>query len=99
MARHCREPTGYGRSMSPTRRVQVLVDVAEEQYARLEGEAERRGGSVASVVREAIDLLVPPRGDLTATAAADLLLDAPPMPVDDWDVLKRELDEPVPDAP
>ncbi|MGI8573760.1 MAG: ribbon-helix-helix protein, CopG family [Egibacteraceae bacterium] len=44
--------------MSKSRRVQILVQ--DEQYARLEHEADRRGGSVASVIRDAVDRMLPP---------------------------------------
>lgn len=70
-----------------TRRLQVLLD--ESRYARLEREAERSSRSVAAVVRDAIDLAVP--GEMTREQAADILLDAPPMAVEDWDDMKEQV--------
>jgi hypothetical protein len=75
--------------MAKLRRVQILVE--PEQYAQLEREADRRGGSVASVIRDAIDRLLPDGPAMTRTEAADVLLDAAPVPVDDWDKMKDEL--------
>jgi predicted DNA-binding protein len=69
------------------RRLQVLLD--EERYDRLEREAARRGAPVASVVREAVDRLLAEETD--RRAAGDRLLAAPPMPVDDWSEIKKEL--------
>lgn len=83
--------------MALTRRLQILLD--EEQYARVEREADRRGGSVASVIREAVDLLLPAERRMTREEAADVLLGAPPMPVDDWDLMVADLDQPPPDTP
>jgi len=71
-------------------RLQVLIET--EQRRRLEREAAARGTSVATLVREAIDLRFPPimprRRD-----AADAILDAEPMEVPAVDDLRRELDE------
>lgn len=69
------------------RRLQVLLD--EERFDRLEREAARRGSSVATVVREAVDRLLAEETD--RRAAGDRLLAAPPMKVDDWSVMKKEL--------
>jgi hypothetical protein len=73
------------------RRLQVLVD--EERYRRLEAEARRRRTSVAQVVREAIDSVLP--ADVARKRAAlKEILEAEPMPVpEDPADLKRELDE------
>jgi hypothetical protein len=73
------------------RRLQVLVD--EERYRRLEAEARRRRTSVAQVVREAIDSVLP--ADVARKRAAlKEILEAEPMPVPaDPADLKRELDE------
>jgi hypothetical protein len=71
------------------RRLQVLLD--DERFDRLEREAARRGAPVASVVREAVDRLLAEETD--RRAAGDRLLAAPPMPVDDWQVVKREIVE------
>jgi 16S rRNA U516 pseudouridylate synthase RsuA-like enzyme len=71
-----------------TRRLQVLID--EGRYSRLERQARQRGTSVATLVREAIDASFPQGID--RAAAAQLLLDAQPVPIDDWPVLKAEIE-------
>lgn len=54
------------------RRLQLLLDA--ERYARLAGEAERSGRSVAAVIREAIDFRFPGEDDASPMqAAVDLL--------------------------
>jgi Ribbon-helix-helix protein, copG family len=73
-----------------TRRLQILLD--EDRYARLERQAQRRGTSVATLVREAIDTAFPV-GGLTRAEAAQRILDAEPIPVDDWPMLKQEIEE------
>ncbi len=71
-------------------RLQVLIDA--EQRQRLERHARDRGTSVATLVREAIDLAFP--GDATRRrAAADQILAAEPMAVPSIDDLRAELDE------
>lgn len=72
------------------RRVQILLD--EDRYRRLEAEAQRRRSSVASIVREAIDLLLP-ADRAEKMAAGRRILEAEPMPLPDPEELKRELDE------
>jgi len=72
------------------RRVQILLD--EERYRRLEAEARRRRSSVASVVREAIDRLLP-SDRAERMAAGRRILEAEPMPVPDPEELRKELDE------
>ena len=71
------------------RRLQVLID--DERYERLASAARRRGVSVATVVREAIDrdLESPTIGK---AEAAQRFLDAAPMDVGPVDELLRELD-------
>lgn len=71
-------------------RLQVLINV--EQRQRLEREAASRGTSVATLVREAIDLAFPPTLDRRAQAAA-MILDAEPMDVPAVDALLDELDD------
>ncbi|MDP8969068.1 MAG: ribbon-helix-helix domain-containing protein [Actinomycetota bacterium] len=71
-----------------SRRVQILLD--EERYARLERRAQRRGASVAALIREAVDTAFPPE-DQDPEQAARVLLDAEPIPVDDWPAMKNEL--------
>lgn len=54
------------------RRLQLLLDA--DRYARVAGEAERSGRSVAAVIREAIDFRFPDAGDTgRMQAAVDLL--------------------------
>jgi hypothetical protein len=71
-------------------RLQVLIGA--EQRQRLEREAADRGTSVATLVREAIDLRFPPSLP-RRREAADAILDAVPMEVPDVDDLRRELDD------
>lgn len=72
------------------RRMQLLLD--ESRYQRVAREAERRGVSMAVVIREAIDAL--PRTDEKRRAAVDAILAADPMPLPaDPAELRRELDE------
>ncbi|MGH3669859.1 MAG: ribbon-helix-helix protein, CopG family [Pseudonocardiaceae bacterium] len=72
-----------------TRRLQILLD--EDRYARLERLARRRGASVATIVREAIDAAFPADGPDRAEAARRVL-DADPIPVSDWPLIKDEID-------
>jgi len=58
-------------------RLQILLD--EERYRKLAREANRRGVSIAVVIREAIDRL-PADGKLRR-AAVESILAADPMPV------------------
>lgn len=73
-----------------TDRLQVLIERAQRE--RLEIEAAQRGTSVATLVREAIDLAFPPSLPRRRSAAA-AILDSEPMPAPDLDELHRELDE------
>ena len=71
------------------RRVQILLD--EARYQKVAREAERRGVSVAAVVRDAIDRL-PSEAEQRRAAIAAVLAAAPaPMPADPAE-LRRELD-------
>ena len=74
-----------------SRRLQILID--EERYERLAEESRRRKVSVAEVIRESIDLALPPRWSDRLTAGA-AILEAEPMdvPASVTD-LKAELDE------
>jgi hypothetical protein len=57
----------------------------------------RRGASVATIVREAIDAAFPGDGPDRAEAGRRVL-DAEPIPVSDWPLIKDEIDrmyEPV----
>lgn len=78
-----------------TRRLQILLD--EDRYSRLERLARRRGASVATIVREAIDAAFP-HDEPDRAEAARRVLDAEPIPVSDWPLIKDEIDrmyEPV----
>lgn len=70
-------------------RLQVLIDTSQRD--RLQEEADRRGTSVATLVREAIDHTFPPRA-LTRAEAVARFLDAEPMELGDPDELRVELD-------
>ena len=73
---------------SLTRRLQVLID--DERYERLRREAERTGAPIGAIVRNAIDEALPTgRDQESVEAAAKRLLEAEPMPVDDWGEMKR----------
>ncbi len=76
-----------------SRRLQVLVD--DERYERLRRESERTGAPVGAIVRDAIDAALARGSDpRTVGAAAGRLLEAEPMPVEDWGEMKlRMLDE------
>jgi len=70
-------------------RFQILLD--EARYRKVTREAERRGTSVASVIREAIDRL--PDDLEKRRAAIEAILAAEPVPVpDDPEDLRREID-------
>jgi predicted DNA-binding protein len=73
-----------------TRRLQILLD--EDRYLRLERVARRRGSSVATIVRDAIDAAFPDDGPSRAEAARRVL-DAEPIPVSDWPSIKAEIDQ------
>ncbi len=74
--------------MALTHRLQVLLD--EERYVRLERLAGAGGVSIGALVREAIDRSFPDVG-IDRRWSANALLDAAPMPVDDWAIMKQEL--------
>lgn len=73
-----------------SRRLQILLD--DDRYERLARRADERGASIATLVREAIDVAVP-AVDPRKVAAAEEILAAEPMPVPDVDELLAELDE------
>jgi hypothetical protein len=77
-------------SMSLSRRLQILLD--EARYRRLEEHARRRGESVAAVVREAIDQLLPDEAT-DRRRAGEQLLAARPMPVEDWAAMKKQMQD------
>lgn len=72
-----------------TRRVHLLLD--DDRYRRVTAEARARGVSVAHVIREAIDALLPVEAARRAQAARRIL-EAEPMPVPDPPSLRRELE-------
>jgi predicted DNA-binding protein len=73
-----------------SRRLQVLID--EERMERLRRESERTGAPVGAVVRQAIDARLGLAADRErAASAARRLLDAEPMPVEDWGVEKARM--------
>lgn len=72
------------------KRLQILLDDA--RYRKISKRAERKGVSVAAVIREAIDRLPSPTDDQRRAIAE--ILAAEPMEVpDDPADLRRELDE------
>ncbi|MBI4730475.1 MAG: ribbon-helix-helix protein, CopG family [Acidobacteria bacterium] len=71
------------------RRLQILID--EEGYERLARLARHRGTSVASVVREAIDIALP-AVDARKAGAGRAILAADSMPVPSPAELRRELE-------
>jgi plasmid stability protein len=75
---------------SLTRRTQLLLD--DELHRRLRETAAQRGISMGALIREAIDEKLSGVQDARARAIQELL-DAEPMPVDDWPVMKRQMIE------
>jgi hypothetical protein len=71
-----------------THRLQILID--EPRYALLERESRRTGRPIAELIREAVDASYGVDRE-KRRAAADRLLAADPMPVDDWDVMQQEM--------
>jgi hypothetical protein len=72
------------------RRLHILLDA--ERYDRLARKAEERGTSIATLVREALDVAFP-AVDPRRAAAAKEILSAEPMPVPDVSDLLEELEE------
>lgn len=73
-----------------TRRTQLLLD--DDLHRRLRETAAQRGISLGALIREAIDEKLSRVQDDRAKAFAKLLA-APPMPVDDWPVMKQQMIE------
>jgi plasmid stability protein len=71
-----------------TRRTQLLLD--DDLHQRLRETAAQRGISLGALIREAIDEKLSRVQDVRAKAI-DKLLAAPPMPVDDWPVMKKRM--------
>lgn len=72
-----------------TRRLQVLLD--EGRFARLERLARKRKTSVATLIREAVDVAFPEEV-VTREEAGRRLLDAEPVAFGDWASVKAEID-------
>jgi plasmid stability protein len=74
-----------------TRRTQLLLD--DELHRRLREIAAQRGISMGALIREAIDDKLSRSQDAqeVRARAIDKLLAAPPMPVDDWPVMKKQM--------
>ena len=77
-------------SPSLTRRTQLLLD--DELHQRLRETAAQRGVSMGALIREAVEEKLARTQDARAQAIQELL-DAEPMPVDDWPVMKRQMIE------
>ncbi|HZL47382.1 MAG TPA: CopG family transcriptional regulator [Solirubrobacteraceae bacterium] len=73
-----------------TRRTQLLLD--DDLHRRLREIAARRGISMGALIREAIDEKLANTQDARAQAIQELL-DAEPMPVEDWPIMKRQMIE------
>lgn len=71
------------------RRTQVLLD--DERYERLREHAQRTGGSVGGVIREAIDRLLDQERPQRRQEALAAFLDAEPAGVGSPDELKEEI--------
>jgi hypothetical protein len=72
-------------------RLQILLD--EGRFRRLAREADRRHTSVAAVIRDAIDEVLPAAHDVRRRGAVAAILAAPAMPVPaDPGDLRRETD-------
>ncbi len=70
-------------------RTQVLLSKA--QVARLKRIAARDRRSVGAVIRDAVDAYVDPDLERRRRALREIL--AMDLPVDDWDVMKRQIEE------
>jgi hypothetical protein len=71
-----------------SQRTQVLL--SPQQVEKLKRIAARDGRSVGAVIRDAVDSYVDPGLD-ARTAAADAIISMR-LPVDDWEVMKREIE-------
>jgi plasmid stability protein len=80
-----------------TRRTQILLD--EERHRALRRRSAASGRSVGELIREGIDRLLADEGERDRDAetererAFESFLSAEPMPVDDWPVMEREIEE------
>jgi plasmid stability protein len=75
-------------SLSLTKRTQLLLD--DDLHRRLRETAAQRGISMGALIREAIDEKLAGVQDDRAKAI-DELLAAEPMPVEDWQVMKKQM--------
>jgi plasmid stability protein len=73
-----------------TRRTPLLLD--DDLHRRLRETAALRGISMGALIREAIDEKLASVQDDRAQAIQELL-DAEPMPVEDWPIMKRQMIE------
>jgi succinate dehydrogenase flavin-adding protein (antitoxin of CptAB toxin-antitoxin module) len=71
-----------------THRTQLLLD--DEMHRRLRESAEQRGISMGALIREAVAEKLARAKDDRAEAFSRLL-EAEPMPVEDWPVMKQEI--------
>jgi hypothetical protein len=71
-----------------THRTQILLD--DQLHQRLREIAAERGVSLGALIREAIDEKLSRVQDDRAQAIRELL-EAEPMPVDDWPVMKQQM--------
>lgn len=77
-------------SQALTRRTPLLLD--DDLHRRLRETAALRGISMGALIREAIDEKLAGVQDDRAQAIQELL-DAEPMPVEDWPAMKRQMIE------
>ncbi|MGH2498472.1 MAG: antitoxin [Candidatus Limnocylindria bacterium] len=74
------------------KRAQVLLE--DDQIRRLRREAKRRKLSVGALVREAVDRAYP-SGPRDRAAIAARMLSGPKLPVDEWEVIERGMEEEI----
>jgi hypothetical protein len=72
------------------RRTQLLLD--DELHRRLRESAAQRGISMGALIREAVEEKLASIQDSRDRAIQELL-DAEPMPVEDWPIMKRQMIE------
>jgi plasmid stability protein len=75
-------------SSALTHRTQLLLD--DELHRRLRESAAQRGISMGALIREAIDEKLSSAQDARAQAIQELL-EAEPMPVEDWPAMKEQM--------
>lgn len=78
--------------MSRSKKAQIPMDPAE--YEQLRRIAETQGVSVAELVRKAVaERYFTPVGVDRKKSAFAAMLSLPPIPVEDWSVMKKELSD------